>query len=482
MLIHGEHSHNTLCSRYEDGAGGCDGCLNWHGVGHRFQMSDLKYSFSQDDIKETNNNGLEYAVAILEELYVNPDFPSKTEKLPVSLRASGKSRADLWAFAAKVAVEYATEQNNYACAGRPRSWVGDGGSPVSGHKDCMRNLGEEDCEVILPREIDFHYGRADCVSEYPGEWEQFKTDRPETHPNPEGNGDATLDFFSKEFDFSARETAAILGAHTLGKMYPQHSLLKYTWTVRAGHSFNNAYYKNIVRKTDWFIQSSDGQTCSMIGDAVGQLPDTLWVPTMNGFTKSGGPMHWIRMHYACNYCGGGGAAGGVYDKCCRNRPEGLACKPDNDTRSGLEEVTDGEMEGCERYRFAFGMDEMMMNAEAGLYFKFEEENGVPYNCPGLEDFNMETWLSGKMKDDRVRRALEMDCPLNDRRMPETDKSVSEIIQDYAEDQGLWLSDFIEAFEKMVSNGYGDGDLTSAPASWGDVQCKQKMKTLTCYII
>ena len=41
----------------------------------------------------------------------------------------------------------------------------------------------------------------------------------------------------------------------------------------------------------------------MIGDAHGNLPDTKWVPTMNGFTKSGGPMHWIRMHYACTYCG-----------------------------------------------------------------------------------------------------------------------------------------------------------------------------------
>ena len=69
----------------------------------------------------------------------------------------------------------------------------------------------------LPREIDFQYGRSDCVSEYQGEWEQFKTDKPEVHPNPEGNGDSTLDFFSEEFDFSARETAAILGAHTLGR-------------------------------------------------------------------------------------------------------------------------------------------------------------------------------------------------------------------------------------------------------------------------
>ena len=44
-------------------------------------------------------------------------------------------------------------------------------------------------KAILPREIKFQYGRADCVSEYKGKWEQFKTDRPETHPNPEGNCD-----------------------------------------------------------------------------------------------------------------------------------------------------------------------------------------------------------------------------------------------------------------------------------------------------
>ena len=52
-----------------------------------------------------------------------------------------------------------------------------------------------------------------------------------------------------------------------------------------------------------------------------------------------------------------------------------------------------DIKGCEKYRFPFGKDEMMMNAEAGLYFKFEEENGVPYNCPGLEHFNMDTWTS-----------------------------------------------------------------------------------------
>ena len=40
-------------------------------------------------------------------------------------------------------------------------------------------------QVRLPREIQFRSGRVDCVSEYQGEWERFKTDRAEIHPNPE---------------------------------------------------------------------------------------------------------------------------------------------------------------------------------------------------------------------------------------------------------------------------------------------------------
>ena len=56
------------------------------------------------------------------------------------------------------------------------------------------------------------------MSEYPGELEQYKTDKPEAHPNQNGNGDQTLDFFSQQFGFSGRETVAIMGAHTLGKV------------------------------------------------------------------------------------------------------------------------------------------------------------------------------------------------------------------------------------------------------------------------
>lgn len=71
----------------------------------------------------------------------------------------------------------------------------------------------------------------------------------------------------------------------------------------------------------------------------------------------------------------------------------------------------------------------------------------------------------------------MACPLNDKRLPENDKPVSEIIEDYAADQDQWVSEFVGAFEKMLSNGYTD--LQDAPASWDNVQCKLRKKVMTC---
>ena len=67
--------------------------------------------------------------------------------------------------------------------------------------------------MTLPREIEFQYGRRDCVTTDPV---PYRTAKAETQPNPEGNGDDTLDFFQSQFGFTGRETVAIMGAHTLG--------------------------------------------------------------------------------------------------------------------------------------------------------------------------------------------------------------------------------------------------------------------------
>ena len=460
------------CLKYTDGSGGCDGCLNWEGMNFRFPSANsMKFKYLYDDIKKGNNNGLEFTVALLEMIYTDKNFPpNDAPPLPESLKASGKSRADLWAYAAKVAVEYSVERNNYHCENKPEGdeWTG---SYMGSSEDCQRLLDDEQCELILGSEIDFKYGRHDCIPE--NLETPYKASKHEEHPNPEGNGDDTLDFFKSQFNFSGRESVAIMGAHTLGKMTAEHSLLKYSWTSRGGHIFNNGYYRNIVDEKDWFIEGQDNNSCDKIGDAEGNMPDIKWVPTMNGFTKSGGPMHWIRFHYSCPNCFNKWSSNQflskAWDDCCEGKPEDKMCIPDGKTRNEVDDI-----EGCEKYRFAFNLDDMTMNAEMGLYLQFDQVNGIPIvgangTCPGLKDFNMEMW---KKNTNKYRRAWDHGCGLNMRKEPEGDKPVSSYFKIYARNQARWVKDFKRAFEKMSENGYNDSDLHDAPRSWKNVFCRR----------
>ena len=458
------------CVKYTDGTGGCDGCLNWDGMNVRF--SPEKYSYEYDDIKKGNNNGLEYTVAMLEMIYMNKDFPfNEAPSLPESLKDSGKSRADLWAYAAKVAVEYSVERNNFHCENESiqDEWSG---SYLGGSKDCQRLLDDNYCELVLEREINFRYGRKDCIPADPAM--PYKATKHEEHPNPEGNGDDTLDFFKSQFNFSGKESVAILGAHTLGKMNSRTSLLKYAWTSRAGHIFNNGYYRNIVDGKAWFIEAQDNDSCDRIGDADGNIPDIKWVPTMNGFTKSGGPMHWIRFHFSCPNClnkwENNGFVSKQWEECCVGKPEDKMCIPDGKPHPNER----NDKKGCERYRFAFGLDDMTMNAEMGLYLQFDQVNGIPVvgvngTCPGLKDFNMEMW---KKNTEKYRRAWDHGCGLNMRREPQNDEPVSSYFEIYARNQATWVTDFTQAFEKMSENGYDNSDLHNAPNSWENIFCRR----------
>ena len=46
---------------------------------------------------------------------------------------------------------------------------------------------------------------------------------------------------------------------------------------------------------------------------------------------------------------------------------------------------------------------------------------------------------------------------------------------------LWLRDFIEAFEKMMANGYEDSALTKASNSWENVLCLMG-KGIECNVV
>ena len=71
------------------------------------------------DAVKTDNSGLEITADILEEIFTNKDYPITAPSLEVSLKDSGKSRADLWTFASAVAVEWGVLRNNRGCDGEP---------------------------------------------------------------------------------------------------------------------------------------------------------------------------------------------------------------------------------------------------------------------------------------------------------------------------------------------------------------------------
>ena len=84
------------------------------------QPDDIKSSDHRRDMPnsvKTDNSGLELTADMLEEIYTNKNFPKSALPLEVSLADSGKSRADLWSFAAAVGVEWGIERNNKGCDG-----------------------------------------------------------------------------------------------------------------------------------------------------------------------------------------------------------------------------------------------------------------------------------------------------------------------------------------------------------------------------
>ena len=126
-----------MLARYVDGTGGCDGCLNWEGVGKEYDES-LVGQMLYDDIEFTDNNGLGPTVEVLEEVYTNKYFPSNSPYLNISLKESGKSRADLWALAAISGVEFGIENNNEVCRDENFDRI---------HPQCHHEQGMSTCEV-----------------------------------------------------------------------------------------------------------------------------------------------------------------------------------------------------------------------------------------------------------------------------------------------------------------------------------------------
>merc|ERR1712038_1732160 len=452
---------------------GCDGCLNPKGMGTDFlKRGTTEQTHMGDktcpDVTHTDHNGLLFTADMLELVYTNPKFPKmgkgnkgweNTAVLKVSMKDSGKSRADLWHFAALVAIHYGANNNNLACnfkspdtCGHYRYWA-------------------DDCEMSLKALNSFKTGRKDCKPNHPGIqtdhggdkiWKRdFFTKRKEIHPNLHGNGLETTKYFKDNFGLTAREGIALLeGAHSFGQFHREVSMHKYAWNRMQTRLLNNQQFRNIANEPMFKAVCKKNHPLILLGNAKGEPSNIEWQLTARRVTKNGGPFQWWKRYDMCDsrvsflaqnemkdIKGNHDVWQDVYDRCVKGYTGknqinehygGIKCNPD-----------------CEKNQIVM---ETSLGADVGLYFHFESDpkTGQPYGCDGYTD-DVNDWED--MDDGFMtgaKRVYPNQCK-EETHAPEGEP-LYKIVLDYAGDQQKWFDDFIPIIHKMSANGYKDSDL------------------------
>jgi len=500
------------CLKYTDGTGGCDGCLDMHNVPFKYMnfftagikpQSNVKPQFYYDPerFKFSDNNDLEPAAIALEEVYTNATWPPGAPPLNISLWGTGKSRADLWAFAGlhsyliqllespipttttpttttttpttsqkaisreprMVALERAIERANRAC-------------DLDFHSRQQIPLleGRDKCDIKLTSAFKFKTGRSDCV---PTDLERpYASSKPENHPLLSGTAEQTLDFLYRDFNFSARESIAILGIHSVIKHQSARnhriSGFKYLWF--ASPYLTSMYYKMLANKPMYFISTTrnvdeDGAFIGSesqgfkgvpnhqvaIGDAEGRpVAATKWKSACNKLwnTTDGGPCFWRPMRQDCTQ--DNPAALELRENCFNRTDE--CCK---DATFSPEGIQTG---GCRMHSTGFVHQSTGKQCDFNLQFAMHMEVGLYHNfslsgpahratgCPGLDG-----WRPDHNATDA--QSPPVGCGL---------ASTAHIVEEYAADHDVWAKDFLHTFQKMQENVERPDDLYEGPqTSW-----------------
>ena len=234
----------------------CDGCLHWDDDEMNFLYtvgSDTEDrtvhsgSFSYDIPPAATNNGLKTTLKALEYVYEDPYWPPGAETLETSLRGSGKSRADLWQFAANVAVELEIERSNFACK-----------YDKTNQQSAILEGGEDACLIKLYRPMPFSFGRKDCISDGGVQKDTsigYKTSNLETPFDPHGSSNAILEGMSIDFNLTIKETIALMATHSTAPNKPnERENVKYGWV---GNYLSNMYFKYLAMVPTYNVQKGN---------------------------------------------------------------------------------------------------------------------------------------------------------------------------------------------------------------------------------
>jgi len=421
------------CLKYESGGGGCDGCLNFDGMGRRV---DKKKGMTFEERSVADNNNLLWVAQVLEGVYKDPNFgPDNIEHFDKSLFDRGMSRADLWAFAGIVALQTGIKNNNDFCE--------------ENIKDQTCNLNKIDCSITSINEnIEsiFKTGRSDCnptdsevACDAPNNKYAFCTKKSEVKPSPHQNGTTTAEFFKENFNLNPKEAVTLMGAHTFGAPKASTSgFRRYGWTASGQQAFNSAYYQNIVRDQGYKMDQRGGG--GGYGDAFGNPISYTWQIRSEG---SNHQWNWSLHGDQCN------------DVAC-----GLK---EGEESPYMFDDYDGPCNSCCRInreaRLLPFRSVQMMSVDMGLYRKFtiNPETLKPQGCPGFA--NCKNYLEKKNAFCSFPGAIgATGCERNDEPATE-EQSMADVVEEYATDFNAFAKDFVAVYEKMQANGY-DNPLTA----------------------
>eukprot|EP00927_Polykrikos_kofoidii_P075821 TRINITY_DN722_c0_g1_i3.p1 TRINITY_DN722_c0_g1~~TRINITY_DN722_c0_g1_i3.p1 ORF type:complete len:661 (-),score=112.24 TRINITY_DN722_c0_g1_i3:124-2106(-) len=500
------------CFKYEDGVGGgCDGCLNFGTMFRKYsQTNNFQKRIWPDGVDVgSGNNGLAIVADLLEKVYTDPNYPDslpvggfegeRPKTLSASLQSTGKSRSDLWAFAAMVGAEWGALQNNMACDETP-------GRDKEKYKHLYNSIGLGDiCKMTQNTPPTFRTGRRDCpdadkpadpaTSSYvPHRARPYETAKSENQAGVYFNGTQLAEFFRNDFGMTRQETVAIMGAHSFGGYSFKNSMFKYQWMWHQAHMMNSNYYRILQSKPSKFVDytGKDGKTWLSAGGPGGVNAETGFFYRPLRETVSGGPFFWFHMYNRCPLCEKNsdgtwtsyedrGDSEFQTDRCC-------SC---NDA-ANAEDVPSECWAKTSR-------DETYLTSDMALYHSFVvSENGAILGgngtCPGIDTSD---WTLERLADPSLDELGKLQGGINDWEMEplcnknlEQDdgdsKTMSDWVEHYGDNPSTWLADFFKALEKMSGNGYEAGELTQGPSVVGlglttcERSCKKKRKEKCAY--
>ena len=456
------------CLRYPDGSGGCDGCLSWKNMGSRPSIPLYE--------ERTDNNGLATPVFWLEQLYTRIDWPFSYSgpNYTDTLKNTGKSRADLWAFASLVALERSVERANHACE---HDYFNRQQIPLLETR--------VKCDIKLHQVHKFRYGRKDCIPHDP--ILPYKAPQHELHPFMHGTGTEVVQFMKEEFDMPANEFVALIAVHSgASKSIAIHT--DYHWF--APNYLSNMYHKILASRPTYDLQANilglggdernhfffgrenaTSQFFTGVGMANGEpYPQGSWrwrvfCSNNQWNTTDKGPCLWRpKQHAGQRSCFDGISTNGTimmtgnenHEKACKDSfLDDRNIEHNNTLTWQVWPDEDLEKEWTGEFSMLF---------EYGLYKKFESSKPSyrPVGCPGLPDKWEDMPYDGKknLEWTKIER-----CPLNDY-APEG-KPLYQVVEDTADDHDVFGQNLLAGFERMIQNGYDPIlDLQDAPTnSW-----------------